>query len=135
MALVGVGLGLAPTALFAANTSVKTYSLPKAVVHIPHGNFATSKPEVLHIPQANMQLTAETFMRNGIAISEQDLQLYTFKKNNEVLQLCESADGLATSGQIDGWQVTANDNTVHLTNHNFSLTLDLRQQQVLLAKT
>ena len=103
LTLVGVGFGLTPTSAFALHGSVRSYRLPRATIHIPHGNFATSQQEKLIIPECGIECQVQQFMRNGIEASKDDLTVYSFSCNGQFLNMGQTRDGVSFSnGHIDG---------------------------------
>lgn len=102
MSLIGAGLALAPIRLFSKNSNVRSYRLPKATVHIPHGNFAASENELLTISELEIQLSVERFMRNGIEECGDDLLVVSISRANESIMVCFSANQSEVSGTIRG---------------------------------
>ena len=108
MTLVGVGLGLAPIRLF-SNAAIKTYALPKAAVHIPHGNFATAELDKLIIPEFGLQCTVQQFMRNGIEPCDEDMKVFSIQRKDEYMNICLTRSGTVISdGRLEGIQIGLN---------------------------
>lgn len=101
--LLGAGIVLAPIG-FATAKNAKHYQLPKAVQHVPHGNFAATEAERVHVPEMNMDVSVEHFMRNGIEACDQDVSVYTFSRKNEVLKACFADGEWTTAGRLTGVQ-------------------------------
>jgi len=101
--LLGVGFTLIPWKFVSANSTVRVYALPKPAVHIPHGNFASSELEKLFLPDLNLECTVQQFMRNGIEQNENDLTVYSFKRDDEILTIGFTRSGKTTfDGNISG---------------------------------
>ncbi len=109
ISLVGLGVSLTPTRLFASNSPTKSYRLPKPTVHIPHGNFDALEIEKLTIPELNIECTVQQFMRNGISECDDDLTVFTFVSGNEQQSICITRDGNRfTDGNISHLTVSVN---------------------------
>jgi len=104
---VGVGLSLTPWKLLAAKPSIQTFTLPKATIHIPHGNFAATQLETLHIPEFGLNCTVQQFMRNGIEPNDDDLKVFSFQRKQEWLSISITRNGQAISdGKLSGLNVS-----------------------------
>lgn len=115
ISLVGAGISLAPTRLFASNRLWSSYSLPEPTVHIPHGNFHASAIEKLTIREMELECTVQQFMRNGITESADDLMVFTFVSGSEHRTICITRNGTRTAdGNISGLKVSVNSfNSTH----------------------
>lgn len=110
ISLVGAGISLAPTRLFASNKASKHYLLPKPTVHIPHGNFHATAIEKLEIPELELACTVQRFMRNGISENADDLTVFSFTSENEQLHICITRSGdRFIDGSISRFNIRVND--------------------------
>jgi hypothetical protein len=111
--LVGAGLAFAPTGLFGEESSTRSYRLPPPTVHIPHGNFATNELEKLTIPEMGLECTVQQFMRNGIEPSTDDLTVYSFRSEEEWLNVSFTRSGKEFSiGNISGLKLKFDDSKI-----------------------
>lgn len=101
ISLVGVGVFLAPTRLLASSKEF-TVQLPLATVHVPHGNFAQAPFQRVSIPELNLAVSVQHFMRNGIASTPNDISVFTFQKKDDILNVCFDDEGCHTFGSISG---------------------------------
>lgn len=109
LVLVGASLALAPIRIFASKATTKTFQLPNATIHIPHGNFATAEVEQLSIAELGLECSVQQFMRNGINLSKDDMKLYSFTRNDETLVLSTTRNGnTSTIGKINGLNISVN---------------------------
>tara|TARA_R110000868_G_scaffold140638_8_gene356482 strand:- start:385 stop:747 length:363 start_codon:yes stop_codon:yes gene_type:complete len=107
MSFIGAGLSLAPWKLATAESSIQTFRLPPASVHILHGNFATTEIEKLTIPEFDLECSVQVFMRNGIAPCDDDMTICTFQQGDETLHISylKNSESMAEGG-IKGLQLT-----------------------------
>ena len=123
---LGVGLSLIHWKLLSAKTTIRTFTLPQAAIHIPHGNFAATEVEKLMIPEFNLQCTVQQFMHNGISTSNNDLTVYSFQSDKEVLNVSFTRNGQRLShGHISGLQLMFRHSEIEATfnNHPFVLRM------------
>jgi hypothetical protein len=132
ISLLGAGITLAPAGLLSAKRAIKTYTLPEATVHIPHGNFANATIKHVVIPELDVAISVQQFMRNGINVSEQDVSVYTFFSKNEVVNICFTEDEVHTSGEIRGLELKHSPHQVSLCNAQFELILEAGKRRALL---
>jgi hypothetical protein len=121
ISLVGVGISLAPTQLFGSTN--QTFQLPEAAIHVPHGNFAETKPELILIKEMGIEVSVQHFMRNGIGRSQKDISVFTFYRKKEVLNVCFDAEGCHTSGEIGGFKLNKSNKQFSISNNHFQLDL------------
>ncbi|MCF8276244.1 MAG: hypothetical protein K9J17_05860 [Flavobacteriales bacterium] len=106
ISFLGVGFSLAPRKLLSADLTGKTFALPKPVIHIPHGNFATMELEKLIIPEYGLECSVQHFMRNGIESSAHDLTVSSFRRGDQFLFISCTSDGkMHTEGEITGLSI------------------------------
>jgi hypothetical protein len=122
ISLVGAGISLAPTRLF-ANSNTVQIALPIAATHIPHGNFAGANLERILIEEMNIEVSIQHFLRTGIESSDKDISVFTFHRENEVLNVCFDAEGCHTSGKIAGFESRNSDNQFSIRNNRFEVKL------------
>lgn len=132
ISLVGAGISLAPTSLFAS--SKQRIQLPEAVLHIPHGNFASQNLERILIDEMAVEVSVQHFMRNGIGRSQKDISVFTFYRKNEVLNVCFDEGGCHTSGEIGGFKLNKSNKLFSLKNNRFQLDLNARSSYLSLRK-
>lgn len=124
MGFIGAGLSLAPWNFTTSKPSIQTLTLPKATIHIPHGNFAAAAIDSRYIPELDVEISVQRFMRNGIVASQQDVSVYTFTRQEETLNLCYRDGEWHTSGEISGVKWQPNDHQMILSNAKFELLLE-----------
>ena len=106
ISLAGVGITLAPTIVIAAKPAIKTYTLPKASIHVPHGNFASIDSRIVEIRALNMKCSVQLFMRNGINPCYDDLKVFSFQSDGQWMSIAITRAGNRTvSGSISGIEV------------------------------
>lgn len=109
LGFLGVGLTLAPSNLYSSNSSTRTFKLPEPQIHIPHGNFGATQTKTLYIKDLNVSCSVESFMRNGIAPDNLDVEIYHFQKGTELLTISIARNGNRTViGKIDNMQIHIN---------------------------
>jgi len=131
LSFIGAGLSLAPLKLVTAKPSIQRFRLPPASVHIPHGNFATTNLESLFIPEMDIEITVQHFMKNGIESSHQDLTVYNITRGEESLNVGLSNDSPVVVGGIRGIQTQLEDTQVSFDSNNFRLILTEGEDVVL----
>jgi hypothetical protein len=134
MSFIGAGLSLAPWNLATANSSIQRFRLPPASVHIPHGNFAANQLETLSISELDMECSVQHFMRNGIDKSTNDLIVYTFSKEDEILNLGFCQNTWSVDGEIEGLKLSTSSNKVVLRNADYELKLEVDSSEIALCK-
>ena len=123
ISLVGVGISLAPIRLFASPSNAQI-ALPSATTHIPHGNFADANTERIQIPELDIEVSVQHFMRTGIEIDQKDVSVITFWRNQEVLNVCFDKSSCHFSGQIPGLKTAKSKHHFTLANNRFELELN-----------
>ena len=123
LSFIGAGLSLTPWKLVTAKSSVRRFRLPPASIHIPHGNFAVTNLESLYIPEMDIDITVQRFMRNGIESSHQDLTVYNIARGEEAINVGLSNDSPLIVGGITGMQTQLEDTQVSFESNNFRLIL------------
>ena len=129
ISLLRAGITLAPAGLLSAKRAIRTYALPEATVHIPHGNFANATIEHVVIPELDVAISVQQFMRNGINASQQDVSVYTFFRKNEVVNICFTGDDVHTSGEFRGLELKHSPHQILLSNAEFELILEAGKKQ------
>ena len=122
ISLVGAGISLAPTRLFAFSDQFRI-ALPDHAVHIPHGNFANTDLERIRIAELDVEVSVQHFMRNGINASQEDVSVFTFCRDNEFLNVCFDDEGCHTAGKISKLETSHSKNRFSLTNTRFEVEL------------
>jgi len=100
-------------------------------MYIPHGNFAVTKLESLYIPEMDIEITVQRFMRNGIESSHQDLTVYNIARGEEAINVGLSHDSPLIVGGITGMQTQLEDTQVSFESNNFRLILTEGEEVVL----
>ncbi len=97
ISFVGVGLSLTPWKLASGKPPIQTFALPRATVHIPHGNFAAADLEKLTVREFDLACTVQQFMRNGIEPNSDDLKVFSFDSGQEQFTICLTRNGMSFS--------------------------------------
>lgn len=118
ISLTGVGISLTPTRLF-ADSKHTTVQLPQPAIHLPHGNFAATQLESIHIPELELSISVQHFMRNGLGRCEKDLTVFTLTRNDEVAVMGSDT----VSGFIGGLNITAVKGAFTVANESYQLEL------------
>lgn len=121
ISLVGAGISLAPTSLFAS--SKQRIQLPEAALHIPHGNFAATKLDRILINEMGIEVSVQHFMRNGIGSGQQDISVFTFHRKDEVVNVCFDNEECHSSGELSGFQLSKSNKQFTISNNHFQLDL------------
>lgn len=104
---VGVGLSLTPCKLLSAKPTNQKFTLPKAAIHIPHGNFAATELEKLIIPELNLECSVQQFLRNGIEQNDADLNVFLIQRKHEWVNISFTRIGQKLQqGKISGLKLT-----------------------------
>jgi hypothetical protein len=134
MSFIGVGLSLAPWNLATANPSIQRLPLPPSCIHIPHGNFAVLNPETVFIQELNLTVSIQYFMRNGIKESANDLTVYSFSKEGEILNLGHCQNTWAVDGKVEGISPFTSFNELTLRSANHELKLEIDSSEITLLR-
>ena len=133
ISLTGIGLTLTSSRLFAL-TSRPRLVLPKTEVHIPHGNFAAAKFPTTMIRELNLTVSVQRFLACGIAQSENDLNVYIFKRKDEILVMGLNSKGSWQSGSLKGIELSTSYKGFALQNQVYQISIDLGSSQIKLAQ-
>ena len=129
---LGVGVSLAPWKLVTAKSSIQRFRLPPASVHIPHGNFAATNLKSLYIPEMELEITVQMFMRNGIEFSPQDLTVYNIARGSESINVGLSNGSTVIVGRIKDIQTQSDNKKVHFESNDFTLILSDDEDVILI---
>ncbi len=127
MSILCAGFVLAPWKLATARTTTGKLRLPPTSIHIPHGNFATSKIEEQVIYEMKLSISSQVFMKNGLTPSEKDLTIFTLKKGTEIMHVSVSGDGNSKVGELTGIDVTMKKGPILISSVTHSLSINPQQ--------
>ncbi|MBI1287974.1 MAG: hypothetical protein GC178_10380 [Flavobacteriales bacterium] len=122
ISLAGVGISLVPAQLLASQHA-SSVRLPKAVFHVPHGNFANAIIERVQIPEMDVEVSVQHFMRNGIEATEKDISVFTFYREKETLNVCFDNEGCHFSGEINDLEACKKHDRFLIKNAQFEVEL------------
>lgn len=122
ISLAGAGISLAPTSLFASSRNSQI-ALPRAITHIPHGNFAEANIDRIRIDELDIEVSVQHFMRTGIEAGQNDISVFTFHKNEQLLTVCFDHDGCHHSGELAGLKTSIGTSRIVLLSNGFELEL------------
>ncbi len=128
MSYIGVGLSLAPWKLATSKPSIQRFRLPPASVHIPHGNFASTIPAITRIDKMDLDISIQVFMKNGIKQTNDDLTVYSFKKEFEILNVSFIKGIYSKHGGIRGINSSIINNSIVLLDGNSVLNLQFQSK-------
>ena len=134
MSIIGVSVSLSPWKLVGAESSIQRFRLPPASVHIPHGNFATNKTEQLLIPELNLSVTCQVFMKHGICSSTDDLKITTIQRGKQILNVSLSNNVLESAGNIEGVELILEKQQIVLLENKNRLLLNTMDETAQLIK-
>lgn len=131
ISLVGGGISLAPTRLFAFSDQSRI-ALPNYAVHIPHGNFANTNLERIRIAELDVEVSVQHFMRNGITDCRDDLTVYTIERGSEMALISTNESGVIVTGSIEGLCVERSNSFVSLS--TTSHRMEIRDKEILVSQ-
>lgn len=131
ISLVGVGISLAPTQLFAFSDQSRI-ALPNHAVHIPHGNFANTNLERIRIAELDVEVSVQRFMRNGITDCRDDLTVYTIERGSEMALISTNESGVIVTGSIEGLCIEKSDSSFFLSTK--SHRMEIRDKEILVSQ-
>lgn len=132
--LLGTGMALMPFRNVLGKSALKRYHLPDPMTHVPHGNFAARAAEFIHIQELSVNLSVERYMRNGIDPCAQDISVYSFRKQDDVLTACYQNGKWHISGALSGLETVHSEKSLTLRNPRFELQLDPNPTQIVVSK-
>lgn len=130
ISLLGVGLSLTPTRLFALSDHSRI-ALPNQAVHIPHGNFANTDIERIRIAELDVEVSVQRFMRNGITDCRDDIVIYTIERGSEMALISSNEAGIVVTGFIKGLCIEKSDSSFTLSTK--SHRMEIRDDEILVS--